>query len=105
MKPEDIQSLWIRYNEDDNTYSIDIETKDMQISFPRTHTQFLCGQYTAFPIRITTLDENMNTINDYAIISNNKQNTTTEQANQVEQVTPEDITDIQEQEQHGEGNS
>lgn len=109
MKPEDIRSLWIRYDEEDNTYSIDIETKDMCINFPRVNVQFLCGEYVAFPVRITTLDENKNMINEHAITFDVNQNTEYDQVDQIEKNISDGITEMQEcineEDSNGEGNS
>ena len=70
LRSDSIVSLWFRFNEDDGTYSIDIETKGIEINFPRAKVQFLCGEYIAFPVNITTLDENMNKIDTYSITAN-----------------------------------
>lgn len=105
MKPEEIRSLWIRYNEDDNTYSVDIETKDMEISYPRANVQFLCGEYVAFPVQITTLDENMNIINSHSLISNEGQGTNEQpEAATLDPEEPKEYEDVQEHD-YGEVNS
>ena len=67
MKPEDIRSLWIRYNEEDNTYSIDIDTPSYSVSFPKTQIQFTCADNMAFPFSVVVLDDNNNAVNNYSL--------------------------------------
>ena len=70
LRQDAIRSLWFRLNEEDGTYSIDIETKGIEINLPRAKVQFLCGEYIAFPVNITTLDDNMNKVDTYSITAN-----------------------------------
>ena len=67
MKPEDIRSLWIRYDEEDNTYSIDIDTSSYSISYPKTQIQFTCADNMALPFSVVVLDENNNTVNTFSL--------------------------------------
>jgi hypothetical protein len=67
MKPEDIRSLWIRYDEEDKTYSIDIDTSSYTVSFPKTQIQFTCADNIALPYSIVILDENNNIVNTYSL--------------------------------------
>lgn len=67
MKPEDIRSLWIRYNEEDNTYSIDIDTSSCSISYPKTQIQFTCADNMALPFSVVVLDENNNAVNTFSL--------------------------------------
>ena len=67
MKPEDIRSLWIRYNEEDNTYSIDIDTSSYSISYPKTQIQFTCADNMALPFSVVVLDENNNAVNTFSL--------------------------------------
>ena len=67
MKSEDIRSLWIRYDEEDKTYSIDIDTSSYSVSFPKTQIQFTCADNIALPYSIVILDENDNIVNTYSL--------------------------------------
>ena len=67
MKSEDIRSLWIRYDEEDKTYSIDIDTSSYSVSFPKTQIQFTCADNIALPYSIAILDENNNIVNTYSL--------------------------------------
>lgn len=67
MKPEDIRSLWIRYDEESKTYSIDIDTASYSVSFPKTQIQFTCADNIALPYSIIILDENNNIVNTYSL--------------------------------------
>ena len=73
MKPEDIRSLWIHYNEEDNTYSIDIDTSSYSISYPKTQIQFTCADNMALPFSVVVLDENNNITNNYSLTARPQQ--------------------------------
>lgn len=73
MKPEDIRSLWIRYNEEDKTYSIDIDTSSYSISYPKTQIQFSCTDNMALPISVAVLDDNNIIIKNYSLATRPQQ--------------------------------
>ena len=66
MIPESIQEFWVMKNDDD-TFSVTIETKDMSISYPRARIKFSCNGDIAFITAIATFDSDDNQISSYTL--------------------------------------
>lgn len=71
MKSEEIKSFWIRYDDDDNTYTVEIETDSFCINYPKANVIFSCSDNMAFPVSISILDKNGHVSNEFSLIKDN----------------------------------
>lgn len=58
---------------DDDTYSITIETNEMSISYPRARVKFSCNGDIAFITAIATFDDDDKQVSNYALTPQMKQ--------------------------------
>lgn len=73
MNNKNIRSIWIRYDDELDCYNIEIERDSYVINYPRTNIVFSDNGFMAFPIRIVTLDEQMNTVNEFSLAPNDQE--------------------------------
>lgn len=72
MKQNNIQSLWIRRNEDSDDYSVEIVygSDAYSVNYPKVDIVFSDNGVIAFPVTIRIRDEQCNLVNEYSLAPN-----------------------------------
>ena len=67
-----IKSYWIQYDEENDCYTVDIDTGIYCINYPRAKITFSTSNNMAMPISISVMDDNMNVVNEFSLAPTKK---------------------------------
>lgn len=62
-----VKSYWIQYDEENDCYSVDIDTGTYCINYPKAKVVFSNNNIMVMPISISVLNNEMEVVNEYTL--------------------------------------
>lgn len=67
-----INSYWLQYDEENDCYTVDIDTGIYCINYPRAKVVFSTFDNMAMPISISVMDGDMNVVDEFSLAPTKK---------------------------------